>query len=1536
MNLIKGEFVELLESPLKQKASAFFWIFLMLFSSFTPIAFAQENKDNEFNDSTESMKFNSFSEDTFLEIKFADVKESGSSVCKVSRLSQKEVQDIKDKLISDLNGFRAEDISSGEKPKDQVDELAFNEAVFSTGDTREGVKVSVPTVEVEPEQFTPFTEKRVQGAFAVGVVLEDTLRVGRCTDDLRKQGKCSLEGDKLSLRNSGEGIVKDFLNAKESFFEGVFGDEKTGLSDEEKQRIKEQLEGEQLQGQEKETEIPITSGRRIPGEPIINLIDAQSFSAGMASNCNNSKCAIAIYSLFDKYFNSQYSTVITGSILGPTIYHNVGQKIISYGQQRLGGYWPFGIKNSQFLKNVEAGLFTPGTFLGDARIQSLKSLRQKYPEINKVHFDMVSGKGGDSGYSAIKGGGFEAWFSKAIQEDGLIGSIKSPEVKGALYKYFRQMESYFRTTETLIQRNASKAKLVEEAIKDGRLTGAAGKTALAEAKLSDARALSKIMQDVDNHLDVDLPEYFMRKSEWGFPGYGVKDTTRNSVFDLYEDSSRYDMQFFKPFQDHPEGKWINFSKPGGNTVLETDELGNLILYKMSPSAQPLTTVAKDQIDNVIAESAKVGTRMVQLDNGTFIHLSDDTKKIILENVTGDMKIFEQGWIKAPDPLTPQRLAEQMTEGYTKRRLSFYGPNNMNIAANNLLERGFAARNYTSVLDKLYAQDADLIKNYFSLKGGLKYTVAPVLYWWAKRGAGFEEISAYQLPDSWTEVKFLHKDTPIYGDAFIDFFANEGSDQGDLFIQVFQAFPWAMIYDKLSEAFNPINDTYDYVTGDNRRDIVENIVFYLSGPKECPSCSITLKSPNQEIVSGKYEITSDASSFILEETLKGQEKGQLLIAYAHHTDLDGKTDKSESSPGKIDLEQEIKKKNDCSTKVKNLKIEGTDIPLTFGANIGSSVAGFYGTAETLAYVTFGWPAISGTVILQTLVFPQLQDCVDTEEGYYAHYFTPFTEDKSKVASASEKATEKAANLVDEGKDRITGILRGTDTNSVTEKLIDELGKKIENFTNNAKSNQINQATINLQSKANGSFAAPKIFYFWFQPGAIFTPIGYSTQGQTVLTDKKGNKVELSNEKGELKVNGETIIDSSGADHVRLAAPNLEIPAIEIPNTLNLFKLSGERELIQVTVDGTAKVTDSELLDCVRNAVKDQTGLSMETENTLSKAFGRTEEMSTTLYQKLLFSRSPEKIIAEGVLRKTFDNRNTTVSIISNRDVNISVPNEEGFDAGKLNSISLESGSFIVKPETNELIIYLRHHKEGGVIESQEVSSLNAKLTSMNNPNNNCSEPAIELSVRGREGAQQRDSEDFTKSLQHMGPFQILDTESKTIIFYSERDASGICKEKMKIINKNTGEVYDSEISSIQQTEDGIRIRTADGKEHLLDFSAPNGVPTLTYNGEQETLRSAQGRNGSFYYDPEKGLWYAENAQLLPLLEAFRQQGIEFKGNPDGTASGKAGDNIFLFGQDGAGAPNPLANLPSVPENPLTLMLFLISILFAITLIRKKIQ
>jgi hypothetical protein len=873
---------------------------------------------------------------------------------------------------------------------------------------------------------------------------------------------------------------------------------------------------------------------------------------------------------------------------------------------------------------------------------------------------------------------------------------------------------------------------------------------------------------------------------------------------------------------------------------------------------------------------------------------------------------------------------------------------MSDLRNTLIENNFASRRYTSWLDKQFAQESELLYKYFSspISVGGKLTALPFVYWWQKKGFGFDEISFYRLPDTWKTVEVepgkedVFEDKFTYDDAYIDFFANEGSDQGDLFIRILNYLPWKMVYDKISELFNPVHNAYEYATGVSRRDETHNLIFYLTGPRDCADCSITLKAPQDlSYIAPHIFSPENINSFVLEEPFRkeGQSQGSLLVAFTHHTDLKGQIQgETDVGSGSINLLEAIQGKNDQVTCREQAK------KLSLGIDTGAAIGGIYALGESVSYLMFGWAGTFASFASQLIVATALMNCTDTDEGYFIHFWAPPAEKKEDKASTQEVAMEKSANLVKQGKDAVFNSLQGGEGSVVTQKL-DEVGKKVDEFAKNAQTNDLVQASILLESSTTGKVLGPVLFYLWLQGGFELNPSKYNTQGKMVLEGKdvEGKKavIEVNNETGQITLNDKPVVSAeTSKDHVRLNAVNGAIPAVEIPQVLGHVGLTGKGDLFEVDIQGNVKVLDPAVLDCIKKAVKEQTGLDLPSDN-LVDAFGPLDSIVSNSHPQIKILATEKKMVFEGLPRKTLIGDDLKIKINAERDLNVFKSEGQVFADGKMESLQFPNGVIVYKEETDELLVWLKHHEQGRILGS-ELVGFNGKPTTAKNPLTGCDEPAIELGVRGDPASELKSfkAEQFNKSLQHMGPFQVLDTERHTFIFYSEQLPDGTCVDRFRIINKETGQIYDQAISQINPTPDGLQIVTQDGQAHDLGFSYENGKPVLTYNGQPNTMMYAQGRNGSFWYDPEKGLWYAENAQLLPLIEAFKKQGLEFKGNEDGTASGVPGTNFMLLDDRGAG-PDFLANLPGLPESLLGLLAFvsLLAAVFVFTqqsLARKK--
>jgi hypothetical protein len=361
-------------------------------------------------------------------------------------------------------------------------------------------------------------------------------------------------------------------------------------------------------------------------------------------------------------------------------------------------------------------------------------------------------------------------------------------------------------------------------------------------------------------------------------------------------------------------------------------------------------------------------------------------------------------------------------------------------------------------------------------------------------------------------------------------------------------------------------------------------------------------------------------------------------------------------------------------------------------------------------------------------------------------------------------------------------------------------------------------------------------------------------------------------------------------------------------------------------GTLTVIDQGVLDCIKQSVKNQTAVDLKSSN-LSSVMGSVTKIITTTYNQIIPTGTG--IIANDVDRKIINGKGT-IEVLGNRDT--LVKPHDAPEAGKMLSIQFTNGFIMYKPESNELILWIKNTNE---LSSADIGSAQMSLTQAKNPLTNCDEPAVSFKVNGKPDSEisVAKANEFNKSLESVGPFQMLDTTDHTFMFYSVLE-NGECKNRMKVIDKKTGEVKDFGINSIEQTPSGFKVIDDQGNSHDFGFSSEDGRPLLTYNDLAETLLRAQGRNGAFWYDPEKGMWYTTNGQLIPLAEAFKQAGLGTKVNADGSLSGVPSTNPLFVQPVSAGGPNFLASLPSVPTDKVFLLLFVAGLVGLVAFARLK--
>ncbi|MBU2100202.1 hypothetical protein KKB11_03145, partial [Candidatus Micrarchaeota archaeon] len=903
---------------------------------------------------------------------------------------------------------------------------------------------------------------------------------------------------------------------------------------------------------------------------------------------------------------------------------------------------------------------------------------------------------------------------------------------------------------------------------------------------------------------------------------------------------------------------------------------------------------------------------------TFVEIDHKTIDFIKQyHEPGEIELYSGSWVK-DNVFQPEEMGDLMSDWGANRIQKARTQNE--LLWNTLRERNWAERRYFNAMDRVFANEERLANAYFRTAGGAaKYTVYPYVYWQAKRGFGFESMSAYMLPESWSRINYSAGTDPLYDDAYIDFFANAGSDQGDLFARLINNLPWKYVLNAISEKFNPVKDQYDKYTQPDGgvRSKVGNIAVYSNTSDNCASCGITLTAPSQTNFTAVFKSENKTSSIILEDTpVEEKEKGATLINYAHHLDLTGVYEGQEQ---KVSLSEALKdeKINTCQQ-----AIEKAGWGVGFANDLGINAGGYLAATEAAGYLIFGMGGMIFSVVQQFVVASKVQDCVDTTEGYYTHFFVPpIKEEESPKEDTVEYSTQKVSNFIDDASAQMEAALTGSGT--VTQDAVNTIRDELDSLSGGAKSSDLVQATYDTFGFSRGMMQGIRLFYFWAAGGTNIEPSKYKTDGQMVIQGTNDQNVISDNKTGQLIVDGVPVLTSE--DHVRLASTNLAGPHIAYPQTLTNVRLSGDaNELVfklKVSSDGLSAdliVESSEILDCIKDGVMKQTGLPLNSDN-LSEAFGKFQEMKTDSHSSIYVQRG--QIIAEGIPRKVALT-NPGLEVFGDRSVKLINSKDNDSDVGLVEAVYFENGFVLYKPETNELIFWLKHHEQGK-LEQNDVFGLDVTPKTQINPVTGCEEYVFDASVLGDPDspAKQAKVDAFNQSLEHMEPFNVFRTDKKTYIFYEDKD----CVVRLKIIDNETGDVlYDEAVESIVPTDDGFNVKTADGQTHDFGFSTEDGRPFLDYNGVKELLRSIGGQNGSMWYDPEKGMWYAENAQLLPLLDLFRQQGIKTTVDDEGNVKSVPGENLMNININDKTASNPF-NLPSLPENALMLSLFILGLI-----------
>ncbi len=1428
--------------------------------------------------------------------------------CSNSSLTPKEVQAFQEKILQ--TGFTGEEFGSGEAPIKDRATLENNTALLVSPDSNEAQKIELPNQEILPKEVSYLLNNRYNGSYSFGLLLDDTLRVGQCRDETED---CPLMGNNLTLRTDGEGFKEDFVSVwkdlkglGEKWF-GSDSDDKPGsqLPEETKQAL------EDYYSSQDEDELQGSIVRKVPGEYMFNSILTDEFSASMATNCRNSECTISLYSFFDKHFNQWFSANMVVQTGAPTLLGGA-KKLVGLAQRRglLGANF-LDIENSKLVQNMRQKIWGPDNFFGKKLGPRIMAQKIKYDGFGNFFEEFVEAtifqKGmTDSGDAAILISKYMDPRTSPLYVNGKI----SIEKKKAFVKMIKDLKRYTNTADDYAQ--TAKKEMLE-------LTELYGKdSVMGQAARTDYGAkMARLLNKFDDDLDADFPNMLASAKRCGLWDKGLHNIPSNNIQTIQSHTDQWN-NIMKAFGGHPKYHFAKKTaadyRPG--TFANWDEYetvgDGLQFYKLGHVR------AGEKLDpeglKHLAQQGHAEELFAKIPGGTHVEVRPENVEFILKNSEpGDIQLYTGEWVKGK-VFQPHDMGDLLSNWPANRVQK--AESQTALLWNSLRERNWAERKYFNAMDRIFANEERLAHAYFRTVGGAaKYSVAPYVYWQAKRGFGVEKMSAYMLPETWTSISYSTEADPIYDDAYIDFFAQAGSDQGDLFVRVINNLPWKYVLNAASEAFNPMKEQYDKFTKPDGglRTKTGNIAVYSNTSENCIKCGITLASTKNDF-SAFFKSSSKTSSIILEDTpIKEKKNGSTLINYSHHMNLNGVD--PDGLPQEINLAKAIKDEKILSCQE---AIEQAGFGVGFANELGINPGNYLALTEAAGYFVFGMGGAIISGVQQFVVASKLQDCVDTTEGYYTHYFAPALQEKEQPkADTVEYSTQRVADFIDGASEQMESMLKGTGT--ITEDAVGNIQDQLDSLSSGAKASDIVQATFDSYGFSRGMISGIRLFYFWAAGGTTIDPAEYKTTGKTVLTGTNGQTAVLDYETGQLIVDGEPVITSE--DHLRMASTDLAIPAEAIPQTITKVVLSGDaNELVfELKISSDRETADlivkeEKLLDCIKQGVEEQTGLPLESDN-LSEAFGKFQEMKTSTHSSVFLEKG--KIIAEGVPRKVSSN-NPGLEVYGDRSVRLLNSNDDDSDLGDLKAIYFDNGFVLYNPLTNEFIFWLKHH-EKGKLEQSDVFGIKVDSKKETNPVTGCEEYVFDLSLLGDPDspAKQEKVKFFNKSLENMGPFNIFKTDNKTYVFYADEVD---CEIKLKIIDNETGEVeYDEAIDSITQTHDGFIVNTADGQTHDFGFSTEDGRPFLDYNGLKELLKSVSGMNGSLWYDPESGMWYAENAQLLPLLDLFRQQGIKTSVDEEGNVNGVPGQNLMNININDKTANNPF-NLPSLPENLALLSLF----------------
>jgi hypothetical protein len=1552
------------------------------------------------------------------------------SECYTEELSPEAVENIWNEIL--VNGFKADLITSDQPANLNRETLKANEVIITDKDTKSGDvvgKTEIPNKIMDPLEVPTVLGQVCYGPFSSGLDLDSTLRVGRCAGG--DQAACYLEGEGLFRQNGSYGFVDQTLSVSKDFLDmlglkkleevsnelidpeldydtnvdlGLFSD----MSYEELAEFrKSQFQDSNL------TEIDIKKMELVLDKAIENSMFTDSFNASMESTCNSDNCYINMYSLFDKVFNQYYSADMVFTSASPVLWKFTG-KIFRNVPNKLGA-------QKLIASDKIGGIRGKNGFLDNFLNKDMSAVSSavqtyKYSKITKNIDDYAAklAKSNDNIINNIIRYNMKPEFDKyvnALNSKKNADTIKNEFFKdGTFAKMNKPQQRVFMESVLEYQNNIRTVRMVQDFTTDNL------KKTLKEP-LENLFNKSKTMEDFYQSLTKEEYDLLLEETK--------RLNGLNKSFSTFtENKFKWDDGADNITLLKERGKIINDEEVLLNKVRLKNEVtsteltgsskfGDIISEnKISPfQTKKITVNFKDgpsEVEVIIPFKEKISDSSTMLNYNDIIY--NKKPDVLIEYVAKDGtakkvrgSVIDIGDV---DPGKQINMRDIKDTAVPDAELSKYGINPLEVSygylqelgikkikdaeivtdgvVNVLKDQGWSTGRGLSYINQRMKQQTvtQWDKRGFNIMSdSAKAYLYNFGYWQFKTagstifGGAFDRYSMFRIPETYTSIIFKHGESgDIYNDSYIDFFANDGSDQGDLFMDYFNSIIFWMVNLPKGALENTEWETTqgfsNWITelteGHIRRSSTDNIAILTDAMNNnCSTTSCHIKVGDSSLLE---EVTRSKSmdanntytpslkknievnyatgnaikttSYILENTSEEnfEEEGQTLIAFSHHTDYDGSL-AGFNSTDSVNLLQSINEEETCSDKLKNLEVMG--IPIGWTNQItgksyraGAVAAGF----SNIVYYSLSVPqhrvvlgAIFGDILPQVVIVPEIYNCVDHEEGYYSHFFVA-SEEYERI---EKDPKNKVGDAISKGADSVEKSLTNITKNTELQESISKTTQEVKQFAETEiKDNPIMQSRIETQGNTSGSMNA-KLFFLEIGESSMCRASGYndkgvehlvdSKTGETLVVDKEEGVVEIVDKDGNVK----EIISSKNKDWVRLMATNLGIPAKVIPHSLSYIPVPDTNTpLFNIDVYGNLKIDDAEFLSCLKRNYYEQTGLEMSG-NTLTEYLGSVKQVITTnnLNPDSQYDIIPKgmnssaEIIAEGTPRRIASGESARINVLGNRTTKLYPIEGKEVTLGKNISVQFERGQLIYNGEKNSYIMWV---EQTYVMHQSEIKGMDVDPIKETNPETGCEEDAFEISVSPDTSNPEavKKSENMNKALEKVGPFKMFDTPTKTFIFYTTEPPE--CQNRMKIIDKETGQVIDQAIDEIITTPDGFIVRTEDGQEHNFEFSAEDGVPKLKYNDQTETLLSAQGKNGSFWYDPKTGNWYTENGHLIPFDPEYRD-GMTFKVGEDGKAYGTTVNNLLGNPAATGGSDRGTLNLPLTPEKILPFTLYILVIM-----------